>query len=316
MHVGTGVEVAEEVNQGRLRAAGLETGAGVDDEREGRNDGDVAAMVPPTGGEEEAQTRHGDQRTTPPAEQLSHESTSTSASPPPQRTQPPQTPGAEPRTTPTPITTLNGPLPHDPYDPTLHTSLTTRFEEPSALTRWDTPLYTILWTDASPPTSQIHREVILGIRRDGKTLAAVRPNAATVLAPASEEGYLHVLDRVTQGVLGQVSAHQATHPDSMGGALAVAVPGSGLGRDEESGGKRGNDGGRLELQLPTQTLSMPHLQRLRRQFTALQRQQMGAQGMGGVARAADDRGGNGENRSKRIARLFVDWLNDRFESGA
>lgn len=70
---------------------------------------------------------------------------------------------------------------------------------------------------------------------------------------------------------------------------------------------------------------MPHLQRLRRQFTQLQRQQVGGQGMGaigaGVTRTSSSIEGSqseGDKKSvsERVAGLFVDWLNDRFESGA
>lgn len=51
-------------------------------------------------------------------------------------------------------------------------------------------------------------------------------------------------------------------------------------------------------------LTPPALQRLRRQFIALRRQQMGSQGSGAVGRGRD--GGSEGN----VGGLFVDWLGD------
>ncbi|KAI9669945.1 MAG: hypothetical protein M1831_006981 [Alyxoria varia] len=226
-----------------------------------------------------------------------------------------------------------GPNLHDPYDPTVHTDLLSRFEEPNPLHRWDSPLYVTPWSDATPPCAQIWEEVVLGIGRDGRALSQVKPNAATVLTPATNPNQLYAVDRVTQQIVTLIQAHQR-HSEDPGGTVDVPLgPGQGNGN--------------LQLELPalSSSLSTPHLQRLRRQFIALQRQQVGGAGAGAVGRVgpaggggsvADgrtaarnegvmdcDKAGNGANRGKKgmsdqerkIARLFVDWLGDVFERG-
>ena len=66
------------------------------------------------------------------------------------------------------------------------------------------------------------------------------------------------------------------------------------------------------------------LQRLRRQFIALNRQQMGGMGMGAIGKggiaASKDTNNPQEALNKglttaRVAELFVAWLNDSFERG-
>jgi protein KTI12 len=52
-----------------------------------------------------------------------------------------------------------------------------RYEEPNGMTRWDSPLFTVLDEDETPPFDQIW-EAMVG--SDGK-VKVVRPNNATVL---------------------------------------------------------------------------------------------------------------------------------------
>lgn len=52
-----------------------------------------------------------------------------------------------------------------------------RYEEPNGMTRWDSPLFTVLDEDETPPFDQIW-EALVG--SDGK-VKVVRPNQATVL---------------------------------------------------------------------------------------------------------------------------------------
>lgn len=43
----------------------------------------------------------------------------------------------------------------EPYPPELLDNLIFRYEEPSTHSRWDKPLFTVLWSDASPPVEDI-----------------------------------------------------------------------------------------------------------------------------------------------------------------
>ena len=63
------------------------------------------------------------------------------------------------------------------YEPEDFENLIFRYEEPNGMTRWDSPLFTVLDEDENPPFDQIW-EAIVG--SDGKS-KIVRPNNATVL---------------------------------------------------------------------------------------------------------------------------------------
>ncbi|KAK3109550.1 kti12, chromatin associated [Teratosphaeriaceae sp. CCFEE 6253] len=156
------------------------------------------------------------------------------------------------------------------YKPELFENLVFRFEEPNGMSRWDAPLFTIAHDDPAPPCDAIWESLV---GSDGKA-KVVRPNAATVLKPESEQNYLYELDKTTSEIVGVISAWQRDHPGE--GGSEVAVPSA-----EQS------------VTLPTTAPSLPQLQRLRRQFIALNRQHSLSKG--------------------RIRELFVDYLNDSFQ---
>ncbi|KAF2122865.1 chromatin associated protein KTI12 [Lophiotrema nucula] len=144
-----------------------------------------------------------------------------------------------------------------------------RYEEPNGMSRWDSPLFTVLDEDDTPPFDQIW-EALVG--SDGKA-KVVRPNQATVLKPATEQNYLYELDKTTSDILAQVMTYQKDHEGEGGGE--VSVP------DVEK-----------PIELPATPMSLPQLQRIRRQFITLNRQH--------------------SFTKSRIKEVFVDYLNDQF----
>lgn len=64
-------------------------------------------------------------------------------------------------------------------------NLVFRYEEPNGMTRWDSPLFTVVYDDETPPLEQIW-DAMVG--NDGKA-KVVRPNAATVLVGARVTSY-------------------------------------------------------------------------------------------------------------------------------
>lgn len=157
-----------------------------------------------------------------------------------------------------------------PYDPDVFDNLIFRYEEPNGMNRWDAPLFAVPFEDASPDYDAIW-EALVGVEGKGKV---VRPNAATVLKPATEQDYLYELDRSTSDVIGAITAWTADHPGEGGGSVRV-----------------GED---LEVNLSMSPPSLPQLQRLRRQFIQLNRQH-------NLSKA-------------RLKALFVAHLNDAFEN--
>jgi tRNA uridine 5-carbamoylmethylation protein Kti12 len=102
----------------------------------------------------------------------------------------------------------------------------------------------------------------------------------------------------------QVQTWAQENLDAPGGSVRIVMP-DGKPNDKSMDEAGGDED--LVVHLPsTSSPSFAHLQRLRRQFIALHRQQMGGQGMGSVGQSG------GGLQASRIARLFVDWLNDSF----
>lgn len=156
------------------------------------------------------------------------------------------------------------------YASEIFDNLVFRYEEPNGMSRWDAPLFTVPFDDDAPPCDAIW-EAMVG--SDGRA-KVVRPNAATVLKPATEQNYLYELDKTTSDVVALITSWQKDHPGE--GGAQITVPES-----------------ELEIELPTTAPTLPQLQRLRRQFTGLNRQH-----------SLD---------KSRIRDLFVDYLNDAFQ---
>jgi protein KTI12 len=137
-----------------------------------------------------------------------------------------------------------------PYEKECWENLVFRYEEPNAMTRWDSPLFTVVWEDEAPPGEAIWDEIIgsEGLKK------AVRPNAATVLKVPSSEDYLYELDKTTQRILNRILEWSKDHPGEGGGVVDV-----GEGKAE------------IIVELPNNPIGLPALQRIRRQFISLNR---------------------------------------------
>ncbi|KAI9847333.1 MAG: hypothetical protein M1838_000942 [Thelocarpon superellum] len=179
------------------------------------------------------------------------------------------------------------------YPEDVFENLVFRYEEPNGMTRWDSPLFTVLYDDPAPPCEEIW-EALVGSEGNSK---AVKPNQATVLVscfvkgplkgeaahslyfslqkPATDSNHLYELDRLTQEILTSIISYQSDHPGEDGGE--VRVP------DVDA-----------VIALPPSHMSLPQLQRMRRQFITMNRQHV--------------------PEKSRITPLFVDYLNDQFQS--
>lgn len=162
-----------------------------------------------------------------------------------------------------------------PYERETWENLVFRYEEPNGMSRWDSPLFTVVWDDASPPCDAIWA-ALFGTE-DKKV--AVRPNQATVMRKVNAEGYLYELDRVTQDIVAQILAWGSNHEGEGGGEVTVG------GSDWDS------TEGKVVV-LPAEGVKLPALQRLRRQFISMNR-----------LNAVD---------IERIRESFVGYLNDSF----
>jgi protein KTI12 len=91
--------------------------------------------------------------------------------------------------------------------------------------------------------------------------------------PATEQNYLYELDKATSDIVAEITSWQRDHPGESGGEIKI------------------NSVDAI-IELPASTLSLPQLQRIRRQFITLNRQH--------------------SLEKSRIRTLFVDYLNDAF----
>ncbi|KAL8989927.1 MAG: hypothetical protein Q9177_001296 [Variospora cf. flavescens] len=133
------------------------------------------------------------------------------------------------------------------YPTDIFDNLVFRFEEPNGMTRWDSPLFTVPFDDATPPCNEIWNALV-GI---GGEVKKVKQNQATIMKPAAEADYLYELDRTTQKVINEIIGWQKERLGEPGGSITI---------------------GNQVIELPTTAVSFPQLQRVRRQFISLNRQ--------------------------------------------
>ncbi|KAL8657171.1 MAG: hypothetical protein Q9226_002179 [Calogaya cf. arnoldii] len=142
---------------------------------------------------------------------------------------------------------LNDPERNGGYPIDIFDNLVYRYEEPNGMTRWDSPLFTVPFDDAMPPCDDIWNAMI---GTEGE-LKKVKPNLATVMKPAAESDYLYDLDKTTQEIVNAVIAWQKDHIGELGGQVVV---------------------GDKAVELPASPVTLPQLQRIRRQFISMNRQ--------------------------------------------
>ncbi|KAH7263242.1 chromatin associated protein KTI12 [Fusarium tricinctum] len=169
----------------------------------------------------------------------------------------------------------------EPYEPGNWDNLVFRYEEPNPMTRWDSPLFTLIWQDDEAQTTKVFSDLWDAIA--GEARKVIRPNQATIQRGREESGdYLYLLDRETSDVVKRIVEAQREGDD----VDEVRIP---------------SGSGELVIQLPVgKKVGLPQLQRLRRAFMGLHR--------GGIGLEAA-----GDMKSSRLRDTFVTYLNDAFE---
>lgn len=184
----------------------------------------------------------------------------------------------------------------NPWDETLLNELIQRYEEPNAQNRWDSPLFPIFTpTDKidtlMPEISNIVFQLSklnsgnnnVGGSNDSTVTGLARPTSATVLKQAQKSNYLQVLDNETTQVIKlimeKIKSNESIGASSQGVRLLI----NGTDIDEP---------GCYYIDLPLYNLTLPKLQRLKRQFVMLYK-----------LRSLE---------TDRIVPLFTDYLNKQF----
>ena len=171
----------------------------------------------------------------------------------------------------------------EPYEPSNWENLVFRYEEPNPMTRWDSPLFTLIWEDGQDQAKAVFDDLWEAIAGEGRKVT--RPNQSTEQRGRDSSGdYLYILDRETQDIIKRILDQQG---DEGGGE--VRIPLNGKGRDD------------LVVELPAgKKMGLPQMQRLRRAFVGLNRGGIGLEPVGNMG-------------SDPLREAFVRYLNDSFE---
>lgn len=116
--------------------------------------------------------------------------------------------------------------PEGAYEPANWENLVFRYEEPNPMSRWDSPLFTLIWEDDEAQTRKVFGEMWEVIAGEGRKV--IRPNQSTVQRSRDAGGdYLYVLDRETQDIVKKILEQQ---PDEGGGEVSISKSGDAGGK--------------------------------------------------------------------------------------
>ncbi|KAI0705045.1 chromatin associated protein KTI12 [Cerioporus squamosus] len=130
------------------------------------------------------------------------------------------------------------------YAPETLDNLLMRYEEPSSMVRWDSPLFTVPWTDADVPADEIWKAITEGIVKP--------PNAGTQAVPKAPTDALRTLEHTTTAMVAAIMAEQAAS-GGIGGPVSLSLS-STL---------------KPKVNLPSRNVTLSELQRLKRQFVTV-----------------------------------------------
>ncbi|KAL7410596.1 chromatin associated protein KTI12 [Mrakia frigida] len=134
--------------------------------------------------------------------------------------------------------------PTEAYTEETMDALLMRFEEPSSMARWDSPLFTVGWDDPSPPFDDIWLAMTSAVKK--KANPSVVPNGQTATDT------IQTLHSATSTLISHLLSHLSLSPLSPHLKLpSPPYPPSGLN-------------------LPQRTITLSELQRLKRQFEGIQ----------------------------------------------
>lgn len=171
-----------------------------------------------------------------------------------------------------------------PYEKENWENLVFRYEEPNAMTRWDSPLFTLIWEDEEAQTRKVFDDLWEAIAGEGRKV--VKPNQAAVQRSRDVGGdYLYVLDRETQDIVKSILDQQA---EEGGGEVRISRGGEDDGQSP------------LIVEMPGKKVGLPQLQRYRRAFMSMNRGGIGLEAVGNMG-------------VERMRESFVGYLNDAFE---
>jgi len=165
------------------------------------------------------------------------------------------------------------------YKPETLENLLVRFEEPSSMVRWDSPLFTVLWEEEDSPVDDIWKAVTAGNVK--------APHAGTQVVAKAPTDALHTLEQTTTSLVSSIMSEQASS-SSLGGPTTLTISASLKPR----------------ISLPARNITLSELQRCKRQFVTVHKK---AIILGSTEKGAVDWG------EESVARKFVDYLQENLK---
>ncbi|KAI0730316.1 chromatin associated protein KTI12 [Fomitopsis betulina] len=127
------------------------------------------------------------------------------------------------------------------YSSDILDNLLRRYEEPSSMVRWDSPLFTVPWTDEDVPAGDIWTAITEGTVKP--------PNSGTQAVPKAPTDALRTLENTATSMVAAIMAEQVAS-SSPGGPITLSL----------------SDTVRPRITLPPRSITLSELQRLKRQF--------------------------------------------------
>ncbi|GJJ06454.1 hypothetical protein Clacol_000646 [Clathrus columnatus] len=164
------------------------------------------------------------------------------------------------------------------YTPDTLENLIMRYEEPSSMVRWDSPLFTIPWDETELPKDQIWFAITQG---------DIKPaNVGTRPTPQAPTDALQVLENTTVSIISSITSEQITSGGT-GGTINISFPTN-----------------KFQISLPARTITFSELQRLKRAFINMYKKVI-TQG------AAEQRV---DFTEESIARKFIEYLEQNMQA--
>ncbi|TFK53667.1 chromatin associated protein KTI12 [Heliocybe sulcata] len=167
------------------------------------------------------------------------------------------------------------------YAPETLDNLIMRYEEPSSMVRWDSPLFTVAWEDADVPAQDIWKAVTEGIVKP--------PNVGTQSVPKAPTDALHILESITTQTVSAIMSAQSMNV-ATGGPTALSLPSS--------------PPLEVRITLPPRNVTLSELQRLKRQFVSVHKK--------AIVIGTTEKG-HVEFGERSVAEKFVQYLEENFK---
>ncbi|KAI5120338.1 hypothetical protein M0805_009414 [Coniferiporia weirii] len=169
----------------------------------------------------------------------------------------------------------------DSYSSATLENLITRFEEPSSMVRWDSPLFTVPWIDDEVPGDEIWKAITEGYVKP--------PNAGTSAVAVAPTDALHTLEQTSAAMVSLIMSEQAASQGMGVGGTAMLPLSATL---------------RPRITLPARNLTLSEMQRLKRQFVTIHKK---AITLGATEKGAVDLS------EESVAEKFVSYLEENLK---